>query len=191
MMRVWHAAAGVAVTLLLLPASGSAQSLGEAAAKEKDKRKGKTAKVYTETDLRRAGSPGTLSMGGEPADAGAGQEGTPAADGQAPPATDATGAAPGGEGQAAKPANQKSEEQVKAEAQDAWRKKLEKAQTDASTLREHIAKIQSDLNDTSISFYGSRRATMVGLLEQNKQKLAAKEQEITQLEDEGRRSNFR
>jgi hypothetical protein len=188
MMRVWHAAAGLAATVLLLPAVGSAQSLGEVAAKERDKKKGKTTKPYTESDLRRTGGPGTLSMTTGPDGA---TEEVPAADGQAPPAVDGQAAAPGAEGQAARPANQKSEEQLKAEAQDAWRKKLEKARADAETLREQVNKIQFDLNDSSLSFYGTRRNTMMTLLEQNKQKLAAKEQEITQLEDEGRRNNYR
>jgi hypothetical protein len=183
MMRVWHVAAGLAATLLLAPAVGSAQGLGEAAAKEKEKRKGKTAKVFTEDDLRRAGGPGTLSMGGDSGDAAAPADGAAApADGQA--GAQGAAAAPGGP----KP---KSEEEQKSEAQDAWRKKLEKARSDASVLREQVNKIQTDLNDTSLSFYGSRRTTMVTLLEQNKQKLAAKEQEITQIEDEGRRLGYR
>src|SRR5262249_50801640 len=85
-MRVWHVAAGLAATLLLAPAVGSAQGLGQAAAKEKEKRKGKTTKVFTEDDLRRAGGPGTLSMGGDSADAPAPADGTaPPADGQAAP----------------------------------------------------------------------------------------------------------
>jgi hypothetical protein len=187
MMRVWHVAAGLAATVLLAPAVGSAQGLGQAAAKEKEKRKGKTAKVYTEDDLRRAGAPGTLSMGGDSSDAAAPADGTaPPADGQAaaPGADGAAATAPGGP-------KQKSEEEQKTEAQDAWRKKLEKARSDVSVLREQVNKIQTDLNDTSLSFYGSRRTTMVSLLEQNKQKLAAKEQEITQLEDDGRRLGYR
>jgi hypothetical protein len=188
MMRVWHAAAGLAATVLLLPAVGSAQSLGEAAARERDKKKGKTTKPYTESDLRRAGGPGTLSITTGPDGA---TEAVPAADGQAPPAGEGQAAAPGAEGQAAKPANQKSEEQQKAEAQDAWRKKLEKARSDAEIIRAQVNTIQTDLNDTSVSFYGTRRTKMLELLEANKQKLAAKEQEITQLEDEGRRNNYR
>ena len=185
-MRVWHVAAGLAAAVLLAPAVGSAQGLGQAAAKEKEKRKGKTAKVYTEDDLRRAGGPGTLSMGGESADSAAPADGTAPANGQAaaPGADGAAAAAPGGP-------KQKSEEEQKAEAQEAWRKKLEKARSDATVLREQVEKIQTDLNDTSLSFYGSRRTTMVTLLEQNKQKLAAKEQEITQLEDDGRRLGYR
>src|SRR5262249_3968692 len=148
--------------------------------KEKEKRKGKTAKVYTEDDLRKAGGPGTLSMTSGP-------DGAPAEGADQPGANPA----PGGEAGTPPGAKTKSEDEVKAEAQDAWRTKLEKARTDADSYREQVNRIQTDLNDTSLSFYGSRRTSMMNALDQAKQKLTAKEQEITQLEDEGRRLGYR
>jgi hypothetical protein len=182
-MRVWHAAAGLAATVMLLPALGSAQSLGDAAAKEKEKRKGKTAKPYTEADLRKAGSGGTLSMTGDSSEGAPAPTDTAAGEGQ--------GATPP-EGQAKAPGQgQKSEEQLRSEAQDAWRKKLDKARTDADALREQVNLIQTDLNDSSTSYYGSRRTNLMTLLDQTKQKVAAKEQEITQLEEEGRRNSYK
>ncbi len=56
-MRVLHAATLVAAVAFLAGPVASAQSLGDAAAKEKAKRKGKSepAKVFTEDDLRSAG----------------------------------------------------------------------------------------------------------------------------------------
>ena len=70
-MRVLKATLAAAVVLGLAGAAASAQSLGELADKEKQKRQGKPApKPITEDDLARAGKKGTLSMTASPRRAG-------------------------------------------------------------------------------------------------------------------------
>jgi hypothetical protein len=152
-----------------------AQSLGAASAKEKQRRKGKEpAKVITEEDLRRAG--GVVSSPGQVAD-------TPAA---APVAPDGAPA----EGEAARAAKPKTEEQQKAEQAAAWRKRLADAQQKVDRARAAVAFVQSDLADTSSGYYTSRRAAAANALPVRQQELAAAEQELQAVQDEGRRNGY-
>ena len=110
-MRVVHAAA-LTVAALLLASVASAQGLGDAAAREREKRKAapaKPAKVYTEGDIGRSMAPveaaPDLPATAEPA-AAEGQpsgEGQPAAEGQ-PPAEGETPAEPAAEAPGQEPA---------------------------------------------------------------------------------------
>jgi hypothetical protein len=171
-MRVLQAVAVVVATLLLAAPAASAQSLGEVAAREKAKRKGKEpGKVFTEDDLRRAG--GVVSAPG-------GSSTTE------PEAAPAPGEAPSGEpaepgaaaGQAAPSPPEKTEDEIRAEQQEAWQARLDDA-------------TQFDLNDTSGGVFTPRRAQLQQRLEEAQQRLAAAQQKVADLEEEGRRNRFR
>jgi hypothetical protein len=167
----------VAVSLLVVPSLGFGQSLAEAAAKEKARRKAladsnkKPAKSYSDTDLGNAkGANASFPSG---ADATASTD---------PAAKDAA---------AAGTKKEKTDDEKQAEASSAWRKNLEAANKDAAASRDQIAKIQNDLNDTSGGFYSSRRATLVSQLEDSKKRLAEAEAKVADLEEQGRRNAYR
>jgi hypothetical protein len=170
-MRVFYAAALATVALLLVPPPSPAQSLADAAAKEKARRKAaQKGKSFTDDDLRGGGG-GSVSTGTDPASGGS------------------SSAKPGDTGKStAKP---KTEEEVKAEQSAAWRKRVEAANKKVPVLQETIDKIQLDLNDMSGGVYSSRRATLLSLLEDTKKQLAAAQQSVADLEDEGRKNLYR
>lgn len=182
-MRVVHAVALTAASLLLA-SFASAQGIGDAAAQEKAKKKqaqaqgqAKPAKVYTDTDL---GSGSVTSK--EPAlptDA----EAAAKAGEKKPADAQATDAKPGGD--------QKTEEQQKAEAEAAWRKRLDQARKDVDAYQDVVNKVQLDLNDMSGGAYSASRAAKIAFLDDNKQKLAAAQAQVASLEEEGRRSGYR
>ena len=178
-MRVLHAATLVAAALLA-GSVVSGQSLGEAAAREREKRKGKPTpgKVFTESDLRSAGGVVSAPAAG---DAGA----APAAEGL-PKGADA-GAA-GGAGAAAK---EKTPEELRAEQEQEWRQRVEAANKDVAAYRERIDQIQLDLNDISGGLYSPRRAGLQTRLEEAQKSLASAEQKLADLQEEGRRNLFR
>jgi Cu/Ag efflux protein CusF len=168
-MRVSYAAALATVALLLVPSPSPGQSLTEAAAKEKVRRKAaQKGKSFTDDDLRGGGG-GSVSTG---TDSGGGSTAKPAEAGK-----------PG-----AKP---KTEDEVKAEQSAAWRKKVDAANKKVTVLQETIDKIQLDLNDMSGGVYSSRRATLLSLLDDTKKQLAAAQQSVSDLEDEGRKNSYR
>jgi hypothetical protein len=174
-MRVSPLTIVLTAAALLLPVTSRAQSLTEAAAKEKERRKGKTGRTLTEDDLHRAGvsrqQEGASTDGAAvaPADAAAADAKTPK-DG-APKA---------------KPADE-----VRADQEKAWRDRLTKANDDVSKLSAQVDTMQHALNDTSQNLYGSGRATQVARLEDTKRQLAAAQQSILDLQEEGRRSSYR
>jgi hypothetical protein len=186
-MRVVHAAALTAAAMLLA-SYASAQGLGDAAARERAKRKtappAKPAKVYTESDVGRSMAP----VSSEPA---------PAAEGDEAAATDEQGGAEGqpaaeGEGGAAaapSAAEQKAEEQ-RQQAQAAWQKRLDQAHKEEGVYKDVIDKLQLELNDTSGGFYNPGRAAKIAFLDENKQKLAEVQGRIAALEEEGRRNSY-
>ena len=189
-LRVVAILAAVAIGFAYVPAS--AQSLGEAAAREKarkdkEAREGKArpaAKVITEDELRGRVTNGTLSQ--------------PAADetGTSAPAEGGVGTAAGQAGAApAAPAApnappEKSEEELRNEQQAAWRQKLTDAQAKVVALRTRRDQMQAELADTK-SLYGPNRASVANHLEKAKTDLAAAEQEVANLEDIGRRNRYR
>ena len=123
-MRLLNGAA-LTAALLLVAVASPGQSLSDAAAKEKARRKTvpKSGKVITDEDLRTGG--GTVSAPG-------GTEPSPAAS-----------PSPGAEGAAKKEEKkEKSEEELKSEAQADWRKRLTEANTEATTARERVNQIQ-------------------------------------------------
>lgn len=167
-MRILPAVALVAGALLLAPAASSAQILGEVAAKEKAKKK-TPAKVYTEDDLRRAGG-GHLSQ--------------PAA---TPAAADSPSPAKGASAPGAKP---KSEEEQRAEAQKAWRAKLDKAQKDVTDLTKVVSDLEAAAGDVRGALYSPARGKLLSDLEEAKKQLAATKQTAADLEEEGRRNRY-
>lgn len=176
-MRFRNLAAAAAGALLVVPSALLGQSLGEAAAKEKARRKAleesrkKPARSYTDDDLGRArGANASFPTGSEATPA----ESTEKKDAGTPEARE----------------REKTEDEKRAEASAAWRKKLDKANQDVTTLRDQVGKIQSDLNDTSGGLYSTRRTTLMSLLDDTKKKLADAEQRVSTLEDEGRRNGY-
>jgi hypothetical protein len=206
-MRVFQAAALTAVALLLTSVA-SAQGLGDAAARERAKRKAepaKPAKVYTEGDIGRSMAPVSatpdLPATEEPSTSGATADtGQPAAEGQAPAEGEPTeeaaageqapaeGAAPNAPKAAEDPA--KAAEEARAKAEAAWRKKLDQARKEEAVYKDVIDKLQFQLNDTN-SLYSAARAANSAFMDENKQKLAEVQARITALEEEGRVNRYR
>lgn len=184
-MRLVHAAAMTAAVLLLASAA-SAQGLGDAAAREKEKRKAtpaQPAKVYTDGDIGRSMAPvsSTLEL---PAAGDAASADKPA--GEAGAAADGAAGAEAAPSDAEKEA---AEAQAKAEAD--WRKRLDQAHKEEAVYKDVIDKLQLELNDTSGGFYNPGRASKIAFQDENKQKLAEVQGRISALEDEGRRSGYR
>jgi hypothetical protein len=150
-------------------------SLGEIAAREKDKKKGKP---ITEDDLRNRRKGGTVSQ--------------PNADGgsatAASPAPGAAGDKKPGAAAADKP---KTEDELREEAQTAWREKLTQAQSDVTNFTAEVARLQTALNDTSGPLYGPGRAARVEALENAKRQLATATATVETLTEEGRRNRYR
>ncbi len=153
---------------VLLASFASAQGLGEVADQEKRKRKAEPkagAKVYTENDLGPSVAPiGVPSALPETTGEGSSEEA----------GEDAT-----------------SEEDQQAQAEAAWRKKLERARQEEGVYRDMIDRLQLDLNDMSGGIYNPGRASRIAFMEENKQLLADTQQRIAALEDEGRVNRYR
>jgi hypothetical protein len=196
-MRILHAAAALAM-LLGLAGFAPAQSLGELAKKEKQKRQGKPApKAITEDDLGRAGTKGTFSVTGESGAEAAptgevaveaaqpeGASAEPAAEGSEPSEPAAPAAAPPG----AK--KEKTEEELLAERRAEWQKKLGLAREKAKVHQTNVENVQRDLNDPTAGTYTDRRVQLQKLFDSEKASLAAAQAEVEQLEEEGRRNGW-
>lgn len=173
-------AATLTGAVLLLASVSSAQGIGDAAAKEKQKRKAspKTAKVYTDDSIGRSLAPVTSTD----------QPAAPAGAAAAPAAGDKPAGAEGA-ATAEKPGEKPAEDpRVKAEAE--WRQKLEQAHKEEAAYQEMVTKLQLALNDTG-GLYSAGRASNVQMLEDNQKKLADVKARIATLEEEGRRSSYR
>jgi len=163
----------LAVAGLLLGSLASAQGLGEVAAQEKQKRKADPAesKVYTESDLGPSMAPVSLP--------------------ETLPAT-AEGDEDEGDGEASDAADDAaSEEDQRAAAEAAWRKKLERARQEEATYQQVIDQLQTELNDISGGVYNPGRASRIAFLEENKELLASTQEQIAALEQEGRANRYR
>ena len=179
MRRLFAVGIVAAVAWAAVPAVADAPpSLGEVAAKEKEKKKGK---VYTEDDLRNPKKGGSYSQ--------------PAAEGgSAAPGSSAT--TPSGEKKpegtaspaAAKP---KTDDELRAEAETAWREKLTQAQADVATWTSEANRIQAGLSDSTLPMFGPARAAKADALENAKRQLAAATSAVETLQEEGRRNRYR
>jgi len=159
-----------------IPTVAPAQSLGELAAREKERRKGLTARLYTEEDLRHANEQRGAYASSEAQDPGAVLQ---AAAGDAPAAAPKEGA------------SAKSEDQLRAEQEKAWRDRLQKAKDDVTRLSADVERLQLGLNDVSQNLYGAGRRAQIDRLESAKGQLVAAQQSVEGLEEEGRRASFR
>lgn len=177
-MRLVHYAAMTAVALLLASAA-SAQGLGDAAAREREKRKAtpaKPAKVYTEGDIGRSMAP-VSSSSGLPATAEEAAADADKAQGEA-----------GAEAAPSDPEKDAAEARAKAQAE--WTKRLDQARKEEAVYKDVIDKLQLELNDTSGGFYNPGRAAKIAFQDENKQKLAEVQGRIAALEEEGRRNGY-
>jgi hypothetical protein len=175
-MRLLNAATLGGAALVLLASVASAQGIGEAAAKEKEKRKAapKAAKVYTEDSIGRSMAPVSSSDAAPATDPAAAKGDKPAADGTA----------------AAGEKKDKPEEDPRVKAEADWRARLEQARKEEAGYQDTINKVQLSLNDTS-SLYSPARAANQQLLVENQKKLADVRTRIASLEEEGRRNAYR
>jgi hypothetical protein len=160
-------------------ASPSPKTMGEAAAATQKK---KPAKVFTEDDLHNHGRAGSYS---EP---GAGGTSTPSATPSASPSPGAAGDKKAGDAAGEKP---KTEEEIRADQEKAWRDKLTQAQKDVDTWTAEVSRLQSAMNDNTGPMYGPGRAARADALENAKRQLAAAQQTVESLQEEGRRNRFR
>jgi hypothetical protein len=129
--------------------------------------------VITESDLG-GRSRGTLSNAGS-------TEATPAAS----PSPAAAGDAKAGE------AKEKTPDEVRAEQEAAWRQRLDQARTEVTSLTDKVNRIQLTLNDMTANLYSSSRTAALDHLEATKKELAAAQQKVADLEEEGRRNRYR
>jgi hypothetical protein len=165
-----------------------AQSLGEVAARtQKEKEaKAKPAKVFTETDLRKPASAGTVSSVGTTVstDAVPNQSPAPAASPGPPASVDGKPAAE----PTPKP---KTPEEERAEQVTAWREKMDKAQADVTRLSAEVAEIEANLAANIGAQYSPVRAKVQARLDAARSELAAARLSVESLTEEGRRAGMR
>lgn len=172
---VWAAVLALAIAAPVV----SAQSLGELAAKEQERRekerqkRGGSSKVITGDDLRGSGK-GTLS------NAGATTEGETAKEG-------AEGAKPG-ESTAPK---EKTPDEIRAAKEADWRARSQAAQTEVTQATARVNSLQQALNDVGGNLYSATRTATLNEFETAKRDLAAAQEKVADLEEEGRRNNYR
>jgi len=180
-IAVWLTTVG-----MLLPQAVAAQSLAEVAAKEKQRRKKIEAPttVYTERDLKQQhGRPsGAFPSAGDTSAQSQTAEGSEGS----PPAGAATDAS-------SKKSDQpeKTEDEIRAEAEAAWRDKLKKAQEWRDKLAASVQEISDSIGNLGGQPYGSARKNKLDQLEDVKAQLAQAEQDLAALQEEGRRNRYR
>jgi hypothetical protein len=164
--------AAVAAVGMLLASFASAQGLGDVATQEKEKRKAAPkaqGKVYTESDLglsvAAVGVPSSLPAEGEESSED-GEEGE------------------GGDAE-------ESADDQRAQAEAAWRTKLERAQKEQEVYRDVIDRLQLELNDISGGVNPPSRAAKIAFLEENQQLLVEAQERVAALEAEGRANAYR
>jgi hypothetical protein len=183
MRRLFAAGIVAAVAWAAVPAVADAPpSLGEVAAKEKEKKKGK---VYTEDDLRNPKRGGSYSQ-----PAATGDSSAPATGGTAAATGDKKPEGTASPGAAATP-KPKTEDELRAEAETAWREKLTQAQADVATWTAEAARLQTAMNDSSLPPYGPARAARADALANAQRQLAAATSSVEALTEEGRRNRYR
>jgi hypothetical protein len=178
-------AVGVVAALVWGPVPAGADaprqpSLGEIAAREKDKKKGKP---ITEDDLRQRRRGGTVSQPNAQGDSATAASPAPGAAGEKKAGADTAATAA-----VEKP---KTEDELREEAQTAWREKLTQAQADVTNWTAEVARLQGGINDNTGTLYGPGRAVRVEALENAKRQLAAATTTVESLQEEGRRNRYR
>jgi hypothetical protein len=167
------------VAVLALPTFAGAQSMAELAAREREKRKTQkpSGKVITDEDLRR-GSAGRGTVNTTP--------------GESAPATAASPAAGGAQPAAAAGAQKpKTEEELRAEQEQAWRERLKKAQAEVQRVTLALDTVNRSLSDMTGNLYGAQRTTLLAEADKLKIEQQVVQQQLAAVEEEGRRSRFR
>ena len=172
-LAVFAAVACVLAPWEAVPAS--AQSLAEAAAKERERRKGKTSKVVTEAELRSSGRPTATPPELAPA-----EEGAPA--GSASPAP---GAAPAEAGAPAK-----TDEELRADKKADLERRLKQQNDIIAATRKMMEQAQLELNDTGNLTFGGRREALMKIMEEHQKEIAQAEAAIEQIREEARRAGI-
>ena len=153
----------------VLAASAFAQGLADAAARERERRKKlPQAKVYTEAELRTSGRGTVTGLENQ----------VPQGEPSPQPAT-----APGGAA--------KSEDEIRAEQEQAWRDKLQQANQDVERFKGEAESVQRDLNNLGGNIYGAGRTKLMNELDTARKSLADAQKRVADLQEEGRRSRFR
>jgi hypothetical protein len=174
-MRILGTLLVSALAIALGASSAPCQSLAEAAAKEKERRKTvKPTKTITEAELH----------GGTAASVPA----APAAETDAKAAdakpTDGSSPKPG-----ASP-KEKTEEEIRADQIKNWKAKVDQTQAEIDRIQADIDKTQAALGDLSGPVYGGTRAAQMSRLETAQKSLAAAKQMMEDLQEEGRRNRY-
>jgi hypothetical protein len=183
-MRMPFGLVAALAAVVLAGSSASAQSLGEVAERNKQKEK-KGAKVYTETDLRGRPGPNLVS---QPGTSEAVAAATPA-DAEKKP--DGTAAAPAGTPGAPAAEKPKTEEELREEAQKAWQERKAKAEADVARHSATVAKLETALGDLTGPLYGGNRTAQLNQIDEAKRLLAAAQQSLADITEEGRRQRYR
>jgi hypothetical protein len=163
----------IAVVFLLLdlglgPAALRGQDLAAAAAKEKERRAGKSGRVITEEDLAKArrGAPAA-----ESGDESASTEGSSAT------ASSSTAAG-------------KSDSDQRAEREKAWRDRRDQAEKQVTDLTERIQQLEQATGDRRVYQYGPNRARQLQELQEARDQLALAQQKLADIDEEGRQEGF-
>jgi hypothetical protein len=174
-MRVLHAAV-LTMAALFLASITSAQGLGAAAAREKERRNttpDKPTRVYTDKDV--------ATVPDAPA---------PAAEGDAKSGDGKGADGKSGDGKTDEEKAAAAEQAAREKAQADWRGKLDDARRTAVSLQETINKLNAELGDQSSIAFGPGRTYKLNLLDETKKKLADAQANVASLEEEGRRKGY-
>jgi hypothetical protein len=173
----------VVTTLALCGASvASAQSLAEAAAKERARRKGKVTKVVTDYELRGAGrAAGLTSLDGGGLAPETPAEGAPAGE---------TPAAAGNPAQTLSAEDQARQDALREANQKAWRQRLQQATAQVTALESEIQLLENATGDLSGNIYSPSRAQQTQRLETARGELETARKSLEGVQDEGRRNSF-
>jgi hypothetical protein len=174
-------APALVAALLLAPAASPAQSLGEVAAKEKEKKdkdtSKKPAKSYTEEDLRgKLG--GTMSNPGATAS-------VPSSD------STSTGSTSGEGATSASPAPDAAAAAAEQEAKQAeWRARKGRIEQEIVRINASINSFQARLADNTLPMYGPGRDSLVQNLERAKADLTKATADLEAANTEGRTNSY-
>lgn len=141
------------------------ESLTEAAAKEKDRRKATpNARAFTESDLAKARKPGDDLAAPEPA---------------ASPSP-----SPGGK-------REKTDEELRAEKKAGYEKRIAEKVAVLEVVRKAMADAQLELNDmTTLTQFGSRKDALQKILDDGAAELKKGDEAIAAIEEEARREGI-
>jgi hypothetical protein len=164
----------LAIVTLSATSFVQAQSLGEVADREKERRKGQKddGKVITEVEL--VGAKGTVSITDGPSSAPVAAPVT-----KEGAADDKAAAAPGKDAP-----KEKTEDEVRAEKTADWRARVVKANADLAAARKQVADLEATPNFYMNAAVQAQAATA-------RQSVANIEQGLATLEEEGRQASYR